>query len=188
MRFKSAVYHDGMDDDGYPISSGSGLRYVHGSEEDAGDGGFRPIQDAMDAAVARIARFHEIGGNCDSPIEYQIGAAILVYFERAGQRLSLCKTVDLESALGADKLLLVPQFAWSYYRSDWALYNPVTKSALLIECDGKDFHSSAEQRAHDAKKDAAAIERGYLTMRFTGSRIFRDPDGCAQNIYDVVNG
>jgi hypothetical protein len=184
----SAEYDDGLDDDGYPVSGPRGLSFVHGSEDDAGDGGFRPLRDAMSMAVDRIKRFHEIGGNCDSPIEYAIGAAILVYFERAGHRLALCKTMDLDSALPADKLLLVPQFAWSYYRSDWAIYNPATKSALLVECDGKDFHSSTQQRAHDAKKDADALLRGYLTMRFTGSQIHRDADGCAQKIYDAVNG
>jgi very-short-patch-repair endonuclease len=38
------------------------------------------------------------------------------------------------------------------------------------------------------KKDAAALGRGFLTMRFTGSQIHRDPDGCAQKIFDVVTG
>lgn len=181
-------YDDGLDADGYVIQKASPARFVHGSEVDAGDDGFRPLRDANTLALERIRRFQQIGGNCDSPIEYAIGAAVLVFFERAGQPLSLCKTIDLESALPSDKLLLVPQFAWSYYRSDWALFNPTTKSALLVECDGKDFHSSAQQREHDAKKDAVAHARGFLTMRFTGSQIHRDADGCAQKIFDVVYG
>ncbi|MGM4997822.1 hypothetical protein AB8A05_04090 [Tardiphaga sp. 538_B7_N1_4] len=179
-----------MDADGYPIEDEAdapvGFRYVHGSEEDAGDVEFQPLRDASVLAINRIRRFQEIGGNCDSPIEYTMGAALLVYFERAGYLLSLCKTIDLDSALDADKLLLVPQFAWSFYRSDWALYNPKTKMALLIECDGKDFHSSKDQVEHDRKKDAAALLRGHLTMRFTGSQIHRDADGCAQRVFDAV--
>lgn len=179
-------YDDGMDADGYPISDGGRKPFVRGSEEDAGD--FKPVRllFAMKAAIERIRRFHEIGGNCDSPIEYEIGAAILLYFERAGHPLKLCKTLDKNGV--HEGLLLVPQFAWSFYRSDWAVYSPRSRSAFLIECDGKDFHSSDAQRAHDAKKDRAALERGFLTMRFTGSQIHRDADGCAQKIYDAVYG
>jgi hypothetical protein len=160
--------------------------YVHGSEEDAGD--FKPIKliQAVESAIDRIRSMMDIGGNCDSPIEVQMGAAILTFFDRSGHPLRLCKTLDLKSL--PNELVLVPQFAWNYYRSDWAILNPTLEAALLIECDGKDFHSSAERRAHDAKKDAAALSRGFLTMRFTGSAIFRDADGCAQKIYDAVYG
>lgn len=186
MRARREQYDDGLDADGYPVIEPAGLRYVHGSEEAAGDVEFRHLRDVNAIALERIRRFQEIGGNCDSPIEYAMGAALLVYFERAGQPLNLCKTIDLDSALEADKLLLVPQFAWSFYRSDWALFNPRTKLALLVECDGKDFHSSKDQIAHDKAKDSAAMLRGHLTLRFTGSQIHRDADGCAQRVFDAV--
>lgn len=179
-------YDDGLDADGYPIETPSAPHYTPGSEVEAGD--FKPIRlvDATATAIARISRFYEIGGDCDSPIEVQIGAAILLFFERASKPLLLGKTIDTETL--PDGLILVPQFAWSYYRSDWAIYNPRTQGALLVECDGKDFHSSPVQVEHDRKKDAAALERGFLTIRFTGSQIFRDADACAQKVYDAVWG
>jgi len=186
MSRRHAVYEDGLDEYGYPIPVEPCFVYKRGSEEDAGD--FRPISIA-DAAASLLARLHavmEIGGNCESPIELQIGAAILMFFERAGHDLKLCKMIDRNEP--ADGLVLVPQFAWSYYRSDWAILNPKRHGALLIECDGKVFHSSPDQKAHDARKDAAALERGFLTMRFTGSQIHRDADGCAQKIFDAVLG
>jgi very-short-patch-repair endonuclease len=159
---------------------------VHGSEIEAGD--FKPLRlvDATARAIERISHACDIGGNCDSPIEVQIGAAIIVFFERAGRPLKLCKTLDTRTA--QDELVLVPQYAWSYYRSDWAILNPARHGALLIECDGKDFHSTISQKIHDQKKDEAAMDRGFLTMRFTGSEIFRDADRCAQKIYDAVCG
>ena len=183
---KAPAYDDGLDDDGYPVEQGAALRYRHGSEENIGD--FKPVQlvHVTVTAIDRIRAMMDIGGNCDSPIEVQIGAAVLMFFERAGQPLKLCKTIDLRRA--PDQLVLVPQFAWSFYRSDWAILNPARAGALLIECDGKEFHSSAEQLAHDAKKDAAAHDRGFLTMRFTGSQIFRDADICAQKIFDAMQG
>lgn len=179
-------YDDGLDADGYPLEAPHSYRYRPGSEEDAGD--FKPIRlvDATATAIDRIRRAYDIGGNCDSPIEVQIGAAILLFFERASRPLLLGKTIDVDAL--PDGLVLVPQFAWSYYRSDWAIYNPRTQGALLIECDGKDFHSSPAQVEHDRKKDAAALERGFLTIRFTGSQIFRDADACAQKVYDAVWG
>lgn len=125
-------------------------------------------------------------GDTDSPIEQQLGAAILLLFEKNGKALKLC--VDLEAEQFPQSLLFVPQFRWSIYRSDWAIYNPKTTGALLIECDGAAFHSSPEQKEHDQKKDAAAHDRGFLTMRFTGSEIHKSADACAQKVFDVVYG
>lgn len=163
-----------------------GLRFKRGDETNAGD--FKPLVlvDVAKNIMDRVRRIMDIGDNCDSPIEAILGGAVLVYFDRAGTPLALAKTLDSENL--PDGLVLVPQFKWAYYRSDWAIYNPKTEAALLIECDGKDFHSSPEQVAHDRKKDQAALDRGYLTMRFTGARINFDADGCAQKIHDAVYG
>lgn len=179
-------YDDGLDDDGYPVKETPRLRYRHGCEGDVGD--FRPISlgEGIAAVVARLARYKEIGDSTDSPIEDLMGASLLMFFGRTDHPLTLCKNLDVQAA--HDGLLLVPQFKWSFYRSDWAIYNPRTGAAFLIECDGKDFHSSAEQLAHDAKKDQAAIDRGFLTMWFPGWRINKDPDSCTQKIYDAVQG
>jgi very-short-patch-repair endonuclease len=48
-----------------------------------------------------------------------------------------------------------------------------------VECDGKEFHSSVEQQANDALKDAAALKAGIRLIRLTGSEINRDADACA---------
>lgn len=179
-------YNDGLDEDGYPIKEVPRLRYRHGSEEEAGDWHPVPLFVLYSEALTRVSHIMELSPNCDSPIEAEIGAAVIMFFDRANLPLKLCKMLDVRAAPGS--LLLVPQFAWSYYRSDWAIMNPKRTGALLIECDGKDFHSSPAQKAHDRKKDAAALDYGYLTLRFTGSQIHRDADGCAQKIFDAVCG
>jgi hypothetical protein len=175
---------DGLDDDGFPIPPSVSGRFVHGDESDCGDGGFVRLGDATAPAVERIHRIVRLSANTDSPIESQLGAAISLFFEKAGLPLKIATMLDVENV--PDELLLVPQFKWSYYRSDWAILNPKRSGALLIECDGKAFHSSPEQVAHDAKKDAAALDRGYLTLRFTGSQIHREPDFCASNVFAAV--
>lgn len=185
---KAAEYDDGLDDDGFPITGEPWRRpFVHGDESEAGPA-WVPTQlgAATVDAVERITHMVGLSAATDSPIETQIGAAVLMFFERANLPLKLCKMIDIRDA--PDALLLVPQFAWGYYRSDWAILNPKRAGALLIECDGKEFHSSAEQKKHDWQKDANAHDRGYLTMRFTGSQIHRDADGCAQKIFDAVCG
>lgn len=159
--------------------------YVRGDESAAGDWQPASLGQAASGAFGLIARRYEIGSNCDSPIEVELGAAILETFARCGRELNLCLMMDL--AHQNDGLLLVPQFKWSIYRSDWAiLRNRRDACALLIECDGLEFHSSKEQRAHDAKKDEAALVRGHLTVRFSGSAIFRQPKECAAKVLEIV--
>ncbi|MET4210507.1 DUF559 domain-containing protein [Bradyrhizobium sp. LA2.1] len=173
-------YDDGLDDDGYPLQR----PYVQGSEEIVGE--FKPIAiGGMFASVVERAKAAmEANRTADSPIESILGAAIIVCFQNRGKPLTLAS----EPSEGARGLLLVPQFKWSIYRSDWAIYNPKSTGALLIECDGKEFHSSPEQIEHDKKKDQAAHDRGYLTMRFTGSQIHKGADACAAEIFGFVYG
>jgi hypothetical protein len=116
-------YYDGLDADGYPVNDGAWRKpYVRGDESDVGE--FNPVSigQGLLTMVERAGRFREIGANCDSPIEEEIGAAVLMKFEHAGQPLRLCLVQDLKEPV--DGLLLVPQFAWGYYRSDWAILNP----------------------------------------------------------------
>ncbi|MED4534832.1 endonuclease domain-containing protein, partial [Metabacillus fastidiosus] len=53
------------------------------------------------------------------------------------------------------------------YRIDLVLpsYN------LAIECDGKAYHSSTAQKAHDQRKNAYLRRSGWKVLRFTGSQI-----------------
>lgn len=188
-------YDDGLDADGYAIGTADpdggvaahpGWRFIHGSEEDAGD--FRPLQlgAALMSVIERLRLMFNVSPSCESPIEVQLGAATITFFERAGVRLQLCKSFSYDNApIG---LLFVPQFRWGRYRSDWAILDARSHGALLVECDGAAWHSSEAQKAHDAKKDLAALDMGFVTLRFTGSQIFRDADGCAQKVYDAVCG
>jgi very-short-patch-repair endonuclease len=174
-------YDDGLDDDGYPVEHHP---YVQGSEEIVGE--FKPVAlgGVFASVVERAKVAMEANRTADSPIESILGAAIIVYFQDHGRPLTLAAE-PVENASG---LLLVPQFKWAIYRSDWAIYNPKTSGALLIECDGKEFHSSVNQISHDMRKDQAAHDRGYLTMRFTGSQIHKGADACAAEIFGFVHG
>lgn len=178
-------YYDGLDADGYPIIHEPRLRYRHGSEEDAvGAEPPKQVGSLFLGVAERAYAAMKANEKADSPIESILGAAIMLCFQREGKPLALASE-PLSSAAG---LLLVPQFRWLIYRSDWAIYNPKTTGALLIECDGKEFHSGPERVAHDAKKDQSAHDLGFLTMRFTGSQIHRNADSCAREIFSFVYG
>lgn len=53
------------------------------------------------------------------------------------------------------------------YRIDLAL----PPQQIAIECDGKAYHSSPSQKAHDRKKDRYLRDNGWQVLRFTGSQI-----------------
>jgi very-short-patch-repair endonuclease len=65
------------------------------------------------------------------------------------------------------------------FRVDLAL----PKYRIAIECDGKDFHSSPDQKKRDKKRSAYLYKNGYRSvLRFTGSEIVKDPYGCVKKI------
>lgn len=54
---------------------------------------------------------------------------------------------------------------------------------LAIECDGHEFHEKTKkQAAHDKARDRFLTGLHIPVMRFTGSEIWREPLGCAQEV------
>jgi very-short-patch-repair endonuclease len=104
------------------------------------------------AAVALIA---------ESPIEVQLGA-----------RLWRILPPPYE---------LTPQFRLGRHRYDFAV-TVDGMAILLIECDGRAFHSTAEQIVNDRRKDSVAKLAGIRILRFTGSEIFRNAASCADRV------
>lgn len=49
----------------------------------------------------------------------------------------------------------------------------------VVECDGAPFHTDV---ARDARRDKWMRERGFVVLRFSGSRIYNDAEGCAAAI------
>lgn len=55
-------------------------------------------------------------------------------------------------------------------------------SSLIIEADGRKYHSSPDQRDNDFRRQLALIKGGYTVLRFTGSQIYRNVVGCVDKI------
>lgn len=59
---------------------------------------------------------------------------------------------------------------------------------LAVECDGHDFHEKTKtQAARDKARDRNLAEWGVQTIRFTGAEIWRDPEGCAHRVYQILS-
>jgi very-short-patch-repair endonuclease len=70
------------------------------------------------------------------------------------------------------------------YRIDLAL--PVYK--IAIECDGKAYHSTPEQKTRDRRKDAYLRKNGWKVLRFSGRMIYQDlPKVIAQIEKEIQN-
>jgi very-short-patch-repair endonuclease len=58
---------------------------------------------------------------------------------------------------------------------------------LAIECDGKAYHSSPAQKAHDRKKDTYLRKQGYKVMRVSGSSIVKHMPHVLKRVKTKLN-
>lgn len=100
---------------------------------------------------------------CESPIEIDLGAALMM--------------------LAEGRYLIEPQHEAGGYRYDFSVRSLPTKKLLcLVECDGKEFHSTPGQKANDQAKDRLAESFGIRVVRLTGREIYRDPAKAAETV------
>lgn len=94
--------------------------------------------------------------------------------------------------LSFSTLIVRPQAVIGARRVDFLIHGPDFSDnakgkwrRLIVECDGHEFHErTKEQAAKDRAKDRLAVMAGMDCFRFTGSEIWRDPMGCAEQILD----
>lgn len=67
-------------------------------------------------------------------------------------------------------LFATPQYKVPPYRLDFAF----PEHMLVIECDGKAYHSTPRQKAHDRKRDKYLRSKGWTVLRFSGRKIHRE--------------
>lgn len=124
-----------------------------------------------------LVAMHEIDARCESPIERDLGHALLRTI--AGFAPGVCGAV---AVIGG--WLLYCQYEIGPYRADFALVNPATHPAaiVVIEADGHEFHTAPADVARDQARDAWMRARGIRVLRFTGRRIHDEPIMCAGDV------
>ncbi|MHC4621847.1 MAG: endonuclease domain-containing protein [Planctomycetota bacterium] len=131
----------------------------------------RHISIPLKAVVNRLRRrahgdrFTRLAARCESsPIEEAFWAAGYAELSRLGK--------------------FAPQVKVGSYRLDFALVGRNFK--IAIECDGYEFHSTEAQISADNSRDLDLARDGWIVVRFTGGRIWRDVQGCVGDVVRLV--
>jgi hypothetical protein len=138
--------------------------------------------------VERAGVGAEINKITESPIETAFGLeAALIFSKRyAGHprlKFQRCRP-DEEHNYSRNHILMMPQYCWRNFRTDWAFKATNLRSPyFFVECDGKDFHTSPEQVRKDRLRDNEMMLGGVTVLRFTGSQIHRDVIAAIQTQY-----
>lgn len=66
------------------------------------------------------------------------------------------------------------------YRFDMVVTSARRK--LVVECDGKQFHSSYAAVQRDKARDRFCVTQGMAVMRFTGQEIHKNARDCASQV------
>jgi very-short-patch-repair endonuclease len=138
--------------------------------------------------VAIYGAIEKVQESAESPIEVMLGSAMVL----SGMLLdgSVARGVRFFGLPGSGVkplVEIVPQYQWKKYRIDFALFCERFDEPVFVECDGHDFHErTKEQAARDRGKDRAIQQAGISILRFTGSEIYRDPEGCVTQIIQFL--
>jgi very-short-patch-repair endonuclease len=120
---------------------------------------------------------------CESPIEFDMSH-------------KLKKLIKVFNATYHAKYEVVNQaivtLPTNEYRVDFLIYpqdenKNTTIPHIIVECDGHEFHERTKDQAQrDKKRDRELQKAGLRVLRFTGSEIFEDPDGCAKEVMEIL--
>jgi very-short-patch-repair endonuclease len=88
-------------------------------------------------------------------------------------------------AMVSQSLRWEAQYRIGDYIADFIVWRQGDPQRVVVECDGHDFHErTAQQAAHDKRRDRFMTRAGYKVLRFTGSEIHRDLWGCVSEVYE----
>ena len=129
-----------------------------------------PIERVMLLALHLVAvRSHAVV--ITAPGIRGVGRMRLEEEGRKGLSMSVV-TINLQAPIGKYRADFHVEF-----QSETAV--GVLSSALIVECDGHDFHErTKEQAARDRSRDRT-LQGMFKVFRFTGSEIWADPMACA---------
>jgi len=133
----------------------------------------------------RESAYYELAEKCESPQERLLLAPLMFIRPR-------CLAPRYEGPLDLpQEARLYVQHPIAKYRADFAyIFKPHRQTfqiKLAIEVDGHEFHSSKEDRADDAARDRELAGEGFQVIRFTGSQVHQNPEGCAEQVEDTVD-
>lgn len=154
----------------------------------------RTTADTVENLSEILDFYSTLMDECQSPIE-QMLAAQLLFTTDGYNRFWYVFAHDAHTPEQLERYrpewgtIFYPQGQIAGYHVDFLItvccYGEV--SLIAIECDGHDFHEKTkEQASRDKKRDRAIIAAGASVLRFTGSDIFKNVAGCAEEIENLA--
>ncbi len=115
---------------------------------------------------------------CESPIEVRLLMALQIQsFGHPHFKFSIEDEWPSQDRYGSSEIVCIPQLRIGQYRPDFTIVDVKRSSqyctyALIVECDGHDFHDRTKQQAaKDRSRDRDLTFQGFTIFRFTGSEI-----------------
>lgn len=63
----------------------------------------------------------------------------------------------------------------------------LVKDLVIVETDGRDYHSDPERFIEDRRRDREAIKRGFLPLRYPGAHALSDPESIAADVRGLLD-
>lgn len=124
---------------------------------------------------------------CKSPIEQIFNVAF---------DITTFKNYDYDCRFGVE---LYPQYRISVNNKNYCVdflfdselledcEKEIKPYKLVIECDGHNYHQKNKQQvANDNERDYNLKSAGYDVLHFSGSQIYKNPLGCAEQAYNYI--
>jgi very-short-patch-repair endonuclease len=136
------------------------------------------------------ATWNEIFRRCESVIERLMADALRTV--ATDFKYDLCPAYSdaprtvLAGAVESRMFWIMGQRRIATYRADFVIVGRDRSGeldALVVECDGKKWHSSSEQVEHDIRRNAEMRAMGLRVKRFTGPQIFYEGELCAWAVF-----
>lgn len=149
------------------------------------------IRAAAECVALRfVEQYASLQDLCESPIERLLLAAL--YAEHPIQQFDtiFMGNCEPDEKHARDEAIYVYQQAKvGRYRCDFLIFDVSTPREvkeprwMVVECDGHNFHEKTKDQAkRDKARDRYFQGRGYRVLRFTGSEIWNDPIGTAEEV------
>lgn len=139
----------------------------------------------------------QVAGECGSPIEKAMLMALLTTAVQRGEGARVGNLI-VGNDVGPESLHITPQFKVGRFRVDFQVEliyrngfedGGTERYAVLVECDGHDFHEKTRDQAkRDKVRDRKLQAAGHTVMHYTGSEIWNDPFAPALEVYDFLTG
>lgn len=147
---------------------------------------------AQGASRAYMSTFERMRKKCQSPIEEMLLAGIISVASGETSFSDRSYTWPEYPRVPFDGVYCRLQAKVGPYRPDFLFIfqyksKEENKRFLVVECDGHDYHEKTKEQAkHDKSRDRWMTQNNIQLLRYTGSEIYNDSDGCAEEVCALI--